>query len=324
MLALAVLVGATDALAESPDRAELIQKAQQAKASGDHAEALRLGREAGEAKMTASLRRFLVEEESALGMWVEAYSDAQKCTREAAMEPPSPNHDAVLIGCRTLLHSLRDRVGLLVFDFSSPPPPDLRVTIDGRLVDSLFTETEHPAPLGEVVVEAAANGRATIRRTVRAERAETEPNHVAFAFAEPSPEPLAPSAGGQTGATVVDRPVMRTVRGPSGPILAGIGIAAGIGAIVTYTIANGQYDELHGRCTVQVCPDGHDAQARIERLDTIALVSGIGGAALLGLGATLYFVVDKHVEPVAGPPRRASLSVQIDPRSRIVTWVAPF
>jgi hypothetical protein len=320
LLALAIFASHADALAERPERAELIQMAQEAKAAGDHARALRLGREAGEAKMTASLRRFLVEEESALGMWLDAYSDAQKCTREAALEPPSPNHDAVLIGCRTLLHALRDRVGLLVFDFPTPPPADLRVTVDDRLVDDPLTETEHPTSLGEVVIEATASDRASIRRTVRTG---TEPTHVVLAFAEPSHEP-ASSAPPDVAPRVVEPLAVRTVRGPSGPIVAGIGLVAGIGAIVTRVIATGQYDALRDRCSAQGCTDGPDARARIERLDTIALVSGIGGAALLGLGATLYFVVDRRTEPVPAPSRRASLFVGIDPRARVVACGARF
>jgi hypothetical protein len=274
--------------------------------------------------MTASLRRFFVEEESALGKWVDAYSDAQRCTREAALEPPSPNHDAVLIGCRTLLHALRDHVGIVVFDFASPPPADLRITIDGREVDGLLTETEHAAPLGEVAIEASASGRPSIRRTVRTG---TEPTHVALAFPEPSPEPVAAPASPDSPdrATRPAEPVtMRTVRGPSGPIVAGIGLAAGIAAIVTRQIATNQYDALFARCNGRSCPGGDDERAQIDRLDTAALVSGIGGAALLGLGATLYFFVDKHTEPVQAPPRHAGLSFAIDPLSRSVTCAAPF
>ncbi len=318
VLALGILTSPTLASAQKPERAELIQKAQEAKASGDHVEALRLAREAGETKMTASLRRFLVEEESALGRWIDAYSDAQKCTREAATEPPSPNHDAVLVGCRALLHSLREHVGLLVFDFASPPPPDLRITIDGRLVEDPFAETEHPASLGEVAVEATASGRRSIRRTVQTA---SEPAHVALAFAEPSQDSLATPVAVPPAAEPV---AFRTVRGPSGPIVAGIGLAAGIAAIVTRRIATGEYDDLEQRChSPQGCPpDRDDVRARIERFDNVAFASAVGGAALLGLGATLYFFVDKRTEPV--PNRRASLSIEFDPRTRVVTCGATF
>jgi hypothetical protein len=316
MLALAILSHHAEALAEHPDRPELIERAQQAKASGDHAEALRLGRRAGEEKMTASLRRFLVEEESALGMWVDAYSDAQKCRSEAALEPPSANHDAVLIGCRTLLHELRDHVGLLVFDFPLPPPADLRVTIDGRLVDNLLGEPEHATSLGDVVIEAAAPGRASLRRTVRAG---TELTHVVLAFAEPPHDPVASPATPDVAPRSGEPVSVRTVRGPSGPIVAGVGLAAGIGAIVMRAVATGQYNALVDRCRTQGCSDGPEVRARIERLDTIALVSGVGGAALLGLGATLYFVVDKRSEPVLPPQRSSFLSLGVDPRSPTVT-----
>jgi hypothetical protein len=246
-------------------------------------------------------------------MWVDAYSDAQKCTREAAQEPPSPNHDAVLIGCRTLLHTLREHVGLIVLDFPSPSPADLRVAFDGRLVDGLLTETEHPSALGEVVIDASASSLATFRRMVLVG---PEPIHVTL-FAEPPPEPVAAPVARDVVAPAVEPGARRTVHGLSGPIVAGVGLAAGIGAIVTRVVANGQYDALEQRCSAQACPDGPEARARIERLDTAALVSGIGGAALLGLGATLYFVVDKRTET----PKS---SIAFDPRSRVITWSAAF
>jgi len=321
MLALVILACQAEAQAEPADRGELIQKAQQAKDLGNHQDALRFAREAGDSKMTASLRRFLVEEERALGLWVDAYSDAQKCSREAAMEPPSSNHDAVLVGCRALLHELRDHVGLLVFDIPSPPPADLRVTIDGRLVDSLLAEAEHPTSLGEVAIEATASGRAAIRRNVRAG---TDATHVVLAFAEPVQDSGATSDTPDVAPRANETVSMRTVRGPSGPIVAGVGLAAGIGAIVTRAIASGQYSALEERCRNEGCSDGPDARARIERLDTIALVSGLGGAALLGLGATLYFVVDKHAEPISSQPKSASIALGVDPRSRTVTLGGAF
>jgi hypothetical protein len=301
-LAFALLAGAHTARAEPPTRAELIQMAQQAKTSGNHDEALRLARSAGEQKMTASLRRFLVEEESALGQWIDAYADAQACTREAAAEPPSPNHDAVLIGCRALLHELREHVGIVVFDFSSPPPADARVTVDGRLVESLLTESEHPTALGDVVVEVTAPGRVAVRRNAHTR---AEPTHVALELGPPPPEP-APVAAPSPAVPAVDTVPMRTVRGPSGIVVAGVGVAAGIGALVTRAVANGKYDTLRERCASQGCPDGSNERDRIDQLDTISLVSGIAGGALVGLGATLYFVIDRHREPVT--PGAASTS----------------
>jgi hypothetical protein len=216
-----------------------------------------------------------------------------------------------------LLHSLRERVGLVVLDFPSPPPSDLRVTFDGRLVDGLFTETEHPAALGEVAIEASASGRATIRRPVLVG---PEPIHVTLAFAETPPEAVVrddvvPTAEPRAG---------RTVHGLSGPIVAGVGLAVGIGAIVTRVIANGEYDALEQRCRGHICPDGPEASARIDRLDTAALVSGIGSAALLGLGATLYFVVDKRTERAPAASQAPKFSIAFDPRSRAAAWSLTF
>src|SRR5262245_1853307 len=68
------------------ERGDLLERATLARAAGDHAEALKSARRAAGFKMTASLRRFIVEEEMAAKEWLNAHVDAQKCTREAAAE----------------------------------------------------------------------------------------------------------------------------------------------------------------------------------------------------------------------------------------------
>jgi hypothetical protein len=121
-----------DAL-ERPERAELIQMAQEAKAAGDHARALRWGEAVK--PMTASLRRFRRRDRAR--PVVDAYSDAYRNARGKPRSSLFPNHDAVS-SLPNPLHAVRDRVGLLVFDFPSPLPADLRVTVDDRLVDDLL------------------------------------------------------------------------------------------------------------------------------------------------------------------------------------------
>src|SRR5262249_50690377 len=88
----------------------------------------------------------------------------------------------------------------------------------------------------------------------------------------------------------------RTIHNVSEPIVTNIDIAANINALITRFITINQYNTLYDRCARKTYSNNADTQAGIEHLETAAVVSGIGAAVLVGLGATLYFFVDKHVE----------------------------
>src|SRR5258706_16394156 len=68
-------------------RRALITDAQQASDHGDHRHALDLALRAGQLRMSATLRRFIAEEQNELGRFVEALNSARLCIEEAGREP---------------------------------------------------------------------------------------------------------------------------------------------------------------------------------------------------------------------------------------------
>lgn len=131
--AAASLAAAQAAAQADPDvmaatRRELVQEAQQARASRDHLRALELANRAGQLGMTTALRRFIAEEQSALGILGAALDSAERCVREAPRDasPASAEHAAA---CEALAADLRPRVARAVDEAPPPsaPPPRRRV-----------------------------------------------------------------------------------------------------------------------------------------------------------------------------------------------------
>jgi hypothetical protein len=108
-------------------RRELVQEAQQARASRDHLRALELANRAGQLGMSTALRRFIAEEQSALGLLGAALDSAERCVREAPRDtsPASAEHAAA---CDALATDLRPRVARAVDEAPPPsaPPPRRR------------------------------------------------------------------------------------------------------------------------------------------------------------------------------------------------------
>src|SRR5262249_32117384 len=131
----------------------LLEKAQVARNGSRHAEALEFARRASAIKPSSSLRRFVAEELMALERYADAYNEAKRCTDDAASEAPSPNHDVVFLGCRTLVHDLTSKVALVSFDWGGPPAEGLVIAING---DTLDQATEHAMAPGKLTIEASA------------------------------------------------------------------------------------------------------------------------------------------------------------------------
>src|SRR5438105_823884 len=106
--------------ADMAARRLLLEQAQQARTGGDHTRALDLASRAGRISMTASVRRFIAEEENSLGRYASALGSAELCVHDAEREPASRNRDAVASGCRTLASQLRGRVGHIVVRVPTP------------------------------------------------------------------------------------------------------------------------------------------------------------------------------------------------------------
>jgi len=122
-------------------RSELIEEAREARIAGDHARALDLGLRAGQLSMSTALRRFIAEEQTALGTLGAALDSAELCVREAERDP-SPTSPVHAAACEALAVRLRPRVargGSPAPSRTEPPagrrplPPDLAAQPSGSL-----------------------------------------------------------------------------------------------------------------------------------------------------------------------------------------------
>lgn len=285
----AILAFAVPARADEEQRQRLIEKLHQALADKEHAHALELALEAAAIRASSSLLRAISEEHIELAHLPEAYDAARRCVRLADREPPSSNRDAVRAGCRAILDDLGSKLALITVVPVRPEPHELRIAVNGKPRDA----AEGPVPVmpGQLRVDGGALGWRPFALTSDV-RAGAELS-VRIALERDAP------------AQIPDRaPRSRSL---VGPILIGAGVAALAGGGVLRLVANGKYDDARSACARGPCPDGSADRSSVDRLDTISLVSAIGGVGLVALGATL-FVLDGH-KPDAAPRAAARLRV---------------
>jgi hypothetical protein len=278
-------------------RRALLDKAQSARTASRHDEALELARKASTIKTSSSLRRFIAEELSALERYAEAYNEAKRCTEDAATEAPSPNHDVVFLGCRSLVHDLAGKVALLSFDWGGPPPEGLAVSVNGEPLDQA---PEHAVTPGAVAIEATAPDKKMVAKKVELHGGEVKVVEVRFEGVAAGPSPSAPTAK-----VASEHPPQATlVRGRLwGPIVGGIGLASAATGVVLLATSESRFNSLKSSCPSPMNCTESDAskeskEGQIRTLETwgnITLISGIGLAA----AGTLWFVLDRRPSPKA-------------------------
>jgi hypothetical protein len=310
--------GFAQSSAEITARIDLISQAQRARSGGDHTRSLDLAERAGRISMTSSLRRFITEEQMALGRTVDAYASAQLCLREAAAELPSPNRDAVARGCTSLVSSLESRIGRIVVNVPQPTPHGLHVTVAGSELRDALWGVDYVVSPGSIAVDATAAGLPPFHRNVQVAAGGRETVSIELV------PTTAPNSGGpieQSGQHHVaprepfaPRPIVepsraRTIRSPLGPVLMAAGGAALITGVITTIMSETQYHTLmkqcpgEGACTMERY--GPDMQS-IQTLDVVSTVTFIAGAGLLALGTVFLFTL-VHTE------REPSVSVGLAP-----------
>jgi hypothetical protein len=136
-LGLTLVSSSLDAAAQSrpaapPDRRALLAQAQRARTQGNHSLALYFAEQAGRLQMTSSVRRFIAEEQLALGQLAEAVTSAEQCVREANAEPPSENHGIVLTGCQDMVRTLVTRVASASVTTVLALPTGIELSLSGR------------------------------------------------------------------------------------------------------------------------------------------------------------------------------------------------
>jgi hypothetical protein len=302
-ITLALLAGASSAAAQtsSPElagaRRDLIEQARAARTANDHARALDLAQRAGQIEMSASLRRFIAEEQEAAGRVAEAMNSAELCVREAGASRDNAPHAAA---CRAIAGRVQPRVGRITVTAPATPPPGLRVRVAGNEVPAALwgvpvivtpgavaVDAEAPAFLPfhqEVNVAAGASGSLTLAlEAAPVAAAPPPPAPVVVAptpvLTPPPPPPPAPTGGSSAGPFV----------------LMSVGALALGGAAAFLALA---YTDAGEPCAID--PTLTCTTAAADTFGTLGWVSlGMGVSAVVG--GVVWFVLDRR--PPATAPR---------------------
>ena len=211
MLALSLVLAAADAAAQpgpgEDHRRSLIADAEAARDAGLHERSLTLATQAGQIRWTPSLRMMVAQEHLALQHGVDALEHATLCLVGAEADPRVNFRARIISECRAIIDLIEPQVGRLRLLFPSPPPPGLRLRVNGRVVARPAWSAAFPVMPGTAIVEADGEGVAAFRTTVPV-FAGTE-SELRLRFTDPPPPP--PPAPPQRPA-----PPTRVVSPPTG------------------------------------------------------------------------------------------------------------
>ena len=145
--------------ADSVARQKLIDDATAAHKAGDHARALELGQKAGALQMTPAVRYFIAQEQEETGALVEAFAGAQRCAREASLDPSvAPAQRELLVSrCQDMQTRLRARVAHIVVR-ANQVPQGLTVKLSGQTLNRAAIGIPYLVQPGRILVEALAPG----------------------------------------------------------------------------------------------------------------------------------------------------------------------
>lgn len=278
------LTGARAALGAEADaeRERLLSLAQSERAAGHDREALDAAERAAAIRGSSSLRRFIAEEQAALGQLAKAYESARECAADATAEPPSPNHDAVFLGCRALEHELLPRVALVHLRYRGVPPVGLTIERNGE--PFALSERAEACDPGSVTIVARAPGFAPKQLTLAL--AAGEQRELEFSLAASAVRSAPRSA-------VTPRPAPSSRALDWKPVVTiGLGAASLLASASLHWAANARYDALKARCERAPCEPGSPDQRATERLDrwtNVTLASGLIAIAAGGSWLALEF-----------------------------------
>lgn len=179
---------------------------------------------------------------------------------------------------------LRELIAVLTLTVT---PPDAQVEVDGRARDGSGTEREIDLDPGSHAIRVSAEGHAPQQLELSLSPGQQESREVTLEAGEeeiveepgPGPEPL-PSDEGGLGDL-----------GTIGIIIAGVGAAAGIGALITGLVSQDMYDSLVARCNAGgICPAGSEGD--ISTGEALAWTSTILlGVSIIGIGLGVALLI---------------------------------
>ncbi|MDO9015680.1 MAG: hypothetical protein Q8S73_07880 [Deltaproteobacteria bacterium] len=312
----------TDPGVMAATRRDLIREAQEARTAEDHGRALDLATRAGQLGMSASLRRFIAEEQNAQGLLGPALGSAELCAREAERDT-SPARADHLSACQALAASLRPRVARLVVE--TPRIPGLQVRVADTDLPSAVWGVPYLVTPGTVLVTAMAPGYRPFRAELDVGPGGTRAVRVVLEEAPQSLELPAAPGGRSRGDDI--RPV--DARGGLNPGPVALLTVGGVGFVtagIFYLMRGAALSDRDAQCDALGCPEAarpdHDRAVTFNTLTNVSL--GVGAAFAAG-GLVWYLIAPRRAAPAAspdqGPPaRRAGLLFAPAPGGAMIGW----
>lgn len=311
-------VAQTDPGVMAATRRDLIREAQEARTADDHARALDLATRAGQLGMSASLRRFIAEEQNAQGLLGPALGSAELCVREAERDT-GPTRADHLAACQALAVNLRPRVGRLIVETRRVPGLEVRVA-DTDLPSAVWGVPYLVTP-GTVLVTATAPGHRPFRGEFDVSPGGTRSVRLVL---EEAPQQI--ELPGQPGNSDVQRADTRGSLNPGPIALVGVGAAGFIAAGVFYVLRGSALNARDALCDASGCPEGarpdHDRAVTFNTLTNVSL--GVGAAFAAG-GLVWYLIAPRRAvtpgpQAPVPPARRAGLLFAPSAGGAMIGW----
>ena len=315
-------VAQTDPGVMAATRRDLIREAQDARTASDHARALDLATRAGQLGMSASLRRFIAEEQNAQGLLGPALGNAELCVREAERDTSATRADH-LAACQALAANLRPRVARLIVE--TPRIAGLEVRVADSDLPSAVWGVPYLVTPGTVLVTASAPGYRPFRAEVDVGPGGTRAVHVVLTEAAQQIE-LPVGSGGTVGGSDGNRSDGRGALNPGPIALVSVGAVGFIAAGVFYLMRGSALNARDALCDASGCPEearpDHDRAVTFNTLTNVSL--GVGAACAVG-GLVWYLIAPRRAVASVGtepspPARRAGLLLAPAAGGAMIGW----
>ena len=288
VLALLAVTGVARAQAEDAALRQARERFRQAislQTGGDWGGALSLLREVAAVKITPQVRFNMALCEENLGQLVAARGSYELTIVEAEA---GDDTGSVVDEARQRLDALQARIPKVVIERGEGA--DLaRVSLDGVVVGATLLGKPMPIDPGPHVVEASAQGFSTFRESFRV--AEKEQKFVRITL---TPLTTDAAQSQEQAALPADHPAPDEARRSVWPwVLGGAGVASVAASGVFLLLRANAVSDLDEQCGAQrdQCPaSASDTIERGQTYSTLANVTLIGGAVLIGAGATWWVV----------------------------------